>query len=109
MIKRIVMIVAVALLSTARAADAPVIPDSIRAKIFKIQLDQSRLMSEYQQIQSRVVAIQKEYTDANAALQAAQEEAYKAAKVNKKDWSMDMKDVVLFALPKPAPAPEKKP
>jgi hypothetical protein len=93
---------------TLRGSDTPTIPDSVKVKILTIQKDQLAMTSEYQQLQSRMSELQQKFTKAQENLVAVQDEAYKAAKVDKKDWTLDLAKLEFVAIPKPAVA-EKKP
>lgn len=109
LIVAVLLSIVIALLSMARVADAPIVPDAVKVKILTIQRDQASLNVEYQGLLKRMTELQQNFQKSQGDLTAAQEEAYTAAKVDKKDWSLDMSKLVFVAVPKPAPAPEKKP
>ena len=104
-LKRILILLLFITLGVA-AADAPTVSDHVRAKILKAQLDQSNIQGEVNQIQARMTVLQQNWAAAQASLDAAIEEAYREAKVDKKDWSFDRGKLEFVAVPKP---PEKKP
>jgi septal ring factor EnvC (AmiA/AmiB activator) len=93
-------------LGFARAADAPTFPAESKVKILKIQLQQEQMKSEYGTLQARMAEIQKQFPATQTELQAAVEEAYKTAKLDKKDWNVDLQKLEWVAMPKPEP---KKP
>lgn len=108
---RIVLAVAVAVmlsLGFARAADAPAIPEQAKVKILKVQLEQANLRAEYTAAQQRMKEIEAQFPKTQQDLQAAVDEAFKEAKLDKKDWNVDLAKLEFVAIPKPV-TPEKKP
>lgn len=106
---KIVLAIVVAVLLTlslARAADAPMVPADAKVRILKAQLEQSKLQSEANQLQARMAQIQVEWTKAQAELDSAREAAYKEAKVDRVQWTLDLGKLEFVPTPKPA---EKKP
>lgn len=95
---------------TLRAQDAkvPVFPDSAKVKILQIQLQQTNLRAEYTQIQARMKEIEMLFPQTQVALGAAQDEAFKEAKVDKKDFSIDLAKLEFVPIPKPPAKTEEK-
>jgi hypothetical protein len=87
------------------ATESPTFPAESKVKILKIQLQQEQLKSEFGQLQARMAEIQKQFPETGSQLQAAIDEAFKAAKIDKKDYSIDMQKLEFVPMPKP----EKKP
>ena len=61
-------------LGLAAAADAPAVPEHAKVKILKAQLEQSKLQSEANALQSRMAQIQQEWVKAQGDLDSAREE-----------------------------------
>lgn len=89
------------ILGFAQAAEAPAFPAESKVKILKIQLQQEQMKSEYGQLQARMAEIQKQFPETNAQLQAAVDEAFKTAKLDKKDFTIDMQKLEFVPVPKP--------
>jgi hypothetical protein len=97
-------LVAVALLFTlglARAAEAPVFPSDAKVKILRLQLDRANVVGEYRQLQSRMKEIEMQVPQMDQGIEAAIDEAYKQAKIEKKDWNVDRQKLEFVAIPKP--------
>lgn len=99
--KKYAVAIALVLCCVARAAEAPVMPEPAKVKILKAQLAQEQLKSEYNQLMSRKAEIEKQYPATEMELQVAMEEAYKLAKVDKKEFSIDIKKLEFVAVQKP--------
>ena len=84
-----------------QSAEAPAVPEAVKVKILKIQLQQVQLGSEFAQYQAKLAEIQKQYPETQKALAAAENEAYTEAKVKREDWTLDMTKLEFVAVPKP--------
>jgi septal ring factor EnvC (AmiA/AmiB activator) len=107
--KRILVVVVLAVLSlvVVRAADAPAFPAESKAKIALLQRDRANLQNEITQIQMRFTQIQTDLLPKNQNdMQAAVDEAFKVAKVDKKDFNVDLNRLEFVAVTKPE---QKKP
>jgi hypothetical protein len=108
------LIVTLALTLSVRAQDkkTPEVPDAVKVKILQAQLAQEKAARQFEQLNSQVATLREAYQKAQKDLQAAEDEAYAAAKVKRDEWTLDETsgDAKFVAAPaKPAPAPEKKP
>jgi septal ring factor EnvC (AmiA/AmiB activator) len=107
--KKILVVVVLAVLSlvVVRAADTPAFPAESKAKIALLQRDRANLQNEITQIQMRFTQIQTDLLPKNQNdMQAAVDEAFKVAKVDKKDFNVDLNRLEFVAVTKPE---QKKP
>lgn len=88
---------------------APQLSADSRVTILKVQLHQKDLESRYLQAQQQMTAIQNEFTQTQATLQAAIDAAYKDAKLEKKDWNLDVNTLEFVKVPAAPKAEAKKP
>lgn len=86
----------------------PQISAESRVAILKVQLHQKDLESRYLQAQQQMTAIQNEFTQTQTVLQAVIDAAYKEAKLDKKDWNLDVNTLEFTKVPPPPPKPEAK-
>jgi proteasome assembly chaperone (PAC2) family protein len=86
----------------------PTYPESSKVKILQIQLKQTNLRAEYIQIQARMKEIEAQFPRTLEELQDAQDEAYKLAKVDKKEFTIDLQKLEFVAMPKPPEKTEEK-
>jgi hypothetical protein len=96
----------VAIALHAQDKPVPAFPDSAKVKILQIQLQQTNMRAEYVQLQARMKEIEGQFPQTQGMLAAAQDEAYKDAKVDKKDFSIDLAKLEFVPVPKP---PAKQP
>src|ERR1700690_292718 len=100
--KKYLIAVAVLLsLGFAQAAETPTFPAESKVKILRLQLDRANAISEYRQMQARMKEIETQVPKIDQDLQVAVEEAYRVAKVDKKDYTVDMQKVDFVAVQKP--------
>lgn len=89
-----------------------------RISLLKLQLKQKQLESQFLGLQQQVTTMQQQmtklqgdYTEGGMALQNAIDAAYKDAKLDKKEWNLNLDTLEFTKVPAPPPKPEepKKP
>lgn len=89
------------------AADLPKLSSDSIKEIRDIQLDQSRLQTQSLQLQVQYNAIQQELQHDTTELETSKERALAAAKLDPKEYDVDLDKLVFITKPKAA-AVEKK-
>lgn len=88
---------------------APQLPEASKVRILKAQRDQARLQSEYANLKGRMAEIEKQFPETQKEMQSAIDEAYRTAKVEKKDYALDVEKLEFVAVAKPPVVPPQEP
>jgi hypothetical protein len=106
-----ILLCALALSVRAQDKKTPEVPDAVKVKILQAQLAQEKAARQFEQLNSQVATLREAYQKAQKDLQAAEDEAYAAAKVKRDEWTLDETsgDAKFVAAPAKPAAPEKKP
>lgn len=78
-----------------------------RVTILKAQLKQKQIESQYLQIQQQLAGLQAQYTEATKTTQNAIDAAFKEAKVDEKEWNLNLDTLEFVKVPKPATTTKK--
>lgn len=97
---------------SAVAPVAPVLSETAKLAIVKAQLKQKQLEAEFLSKQQEIASLQQQmanlstqYKEGGKAFQDMIDAAYKDAKLDKKEWNLDLNTLEFTAIPKPiAPA-----
>lgn len=87
-----------------------------RISLLKLQLKQKQLESQFLGLQQQVTSMQQQmtklqgdYTEGGKALQDAIDAAYKDAKLDKKEWNLNLDTLEFTKMPPAPPPPAPKP
>lgn len=103
---------AVAVANTPPLRDTPPtvttkMPEESRVRILQAQLKEEQLKSQFAQLQLQMSNLQTQYADTQKELESAKAEAFTRAKLDPKEWTINLDKVEFVAAPKPAPTPAK--
>lgn len=105
-----VFIVAFTILRISAQDKPPQLSADSRISLLKLQLKQKQLESQFLQMQQELNRIQGQYNDGVKALQDAIEASYKEAKLDKKEWMLNLDTLEFTKIPAPPkPQEPKKP
>lgn len=93
---------------TLMAQDTPVVSDASKVKILQAQLAQQKLALQYQQLDAQIQQLRAAYPKAVQDQKEAEDAAFKAAGLDRKEWVLDESNNDVKFVPAPKPTESKK-